>query len=72
MNKLNIHNNLEKIKIMAKHYAVKHKCRYTVILTNPDEQGNYEAGISTYEFVRDSYFEKESPFAKTITNTDEY
>lgn len=42
----NIHNNLEKIKLVAEHYSNEHKCTYYVIKMN----------TGTYEFVTESYF----------------
>ena len=46
---MDIHKNLEAIMSVAEYYSKEHKCNYTVIL---------HAG-STYEYVADSYFEKE-------------
>lgn len=53
----NIHQNLEAIQDVASHYAEKHGVRYTVIL----------APGGTYEFVVDSYFQKERPGVQKIT-----
>lgn len=68
---MSIHHNLKQIKLVADYYAQHHKCNYNVIILNPDSDGKYnrEAG-STYEFVRDSYFEKDRPNAILIYKTD--
>ena len=68
----NVHHNLEAIKKVALLHAIEHGCNYNIILMNPDSDGNFsrEAG-STYEMVRDSYFEKERPNVKIIATTDQ-
>ncbi len=67
---MNIHHDFEKIKMMAIHHAKEHNCNYTVILMNPDENGNFSLNSgSTYEFVIDSYFEKERLNIKTLFET---
>ncbi len=67
---MNIHYNLEAIKMIACEYAKKHNCNYNIIIHNPDEFGNFTQG-STYEFVVDSYFEKERPNVKLLFKTDD-
>ena len=65
-----IYHNLELLKAYALAQAQIHGCNYTIIIHNPvNGQYNKEQG-STYEFVRDSYFEKERDCVKLIT-TDE-
>jgi hypothetical protein len=54
---MNIHHNLEAIIDVAKHYAKEHDTNYNVILHSP-VNGEFGVG-STYEYVTDSYFEKE-------------
>ena len=54
---MDIHHNLEAIKDVALHYAKEHNDNYNVIISNPIN-GEFGDG-STYEFVTDSYFEKE-------------
>lgn len=54
---MNIHTDFEAIKSVALHYAKEHGVNYNVILQNP-VNGEFGSG-STYEFVQDSYFEKE-------------
>ncbi len=68
---MSIYKNLDKMKQIAKQYSYEHQCIYTIILMHPDEAGN-PTQDSTYEFVGDSYFEKERPFTKKICTTDEY
>ena len=65
-----IYKDFESIKTVALHYAKEHKCNYNVILLNPEEDGS--AGPrSTYEFVADSYFEKDRPNVILLFKTDE-
>lgn len=67
-----IYNDLEMMKAVAIHYAKEHNCNYNIIIYNPDDNGNFnqEEG-STYEFVRDSYFEKERPNVKLLHTTND-
>ncbi len=69
---MNIHHDLEKIKLVAFHYAEKHNCNYTIFIMNATSSGSFslENG-STYEFVTDSYFEKERNNTTILTTTDE-
>jgi len=66
---MNIHKDLEKITMIAMHYAKEHKCNYYIIMTNPDENGEFQDS-STYEYVAASYFEKERT-CKVISTTEE-
>ncbi len=69
---MSIHHDFEKIKALAIHYAKQSNCNYTVILMNPDENGNFSLDSgSTYEFVTDSYFERERPCVKVLFSTKE-
>lgn len=54
---MSIHHNLLAIQDVATLYATKHKCRYTVFL----------ASGGTFEFVTDSYWEKDRPGAQKIS-----
>lgn len=66
---MSIYHNLEDIKLVAISYAQDHGVNYNIILMNPDAEGNFTKG-STYEFVTDSYFEKDRPNVKLICKTD--
>lgn len=68
--KKEIYKDYEAIKQIALHYAKEHKCNYNVIIHSPNEDGTF-GPESTYEFVTDSYFEKERPFDKIIFKTDD-
>jgi len=58
---MSIHHDLSMIEKIALHKANEHNCVYHIILMNPDEQGNFDLeNGSTYEFVRESFFEDES------------
>lgn len=66
-----IHKDYEAIKSVALHYAKEHNANYTVILMNGvDGEFSLENG-STYEYVADSYFEKERPNVKILFRTDD-
>lgn len=57
---MNIHHDLAAIQDVASHYAKEHNCRYTVLIHRPDSSGKFSISCgSTYEFVADSYFNKE-------------
>lgn len=62
--------DLKKIKAVALHYAQQHGVNYTIFIKNPSESGDFTEG-STYEFVTDSYFEKERPNIKILNRTDD-
>ena len=67
---MSIRQDFEEIKSVAIHFAKEHNCNYTVILMNPDDEGNFSLRTgSTYEFVADSYFEKERPNIKILFAT---
>jgi len=68
---MSIHHNLPKITSVAVVAAQEHECNYNIILMNPDPEGNFNLNYgSTYEYVRDSYFEKERTNVKLIVTTD--
>lgn len=70
---MSIYTNLDSIKKVAKFYSHQHSCRYNIILLNPDENGEFSfAAGSTYEYVRDTYFEKSRPHVIRICSTDDY
>jgi len=60
-----IHKDYEAIKSVAQYVAKEHNCNYHLIIFNPTEEGEFGDG-STYEFVTDSYFEKERPNVKLL------
>lgn len=64
-----IYKDYESIKAMALHYAKEHMCNYNIILKNPNEDGSF-CEHSTYEFVTDSYFNKERPNVILLERTD--
>ena len=66
---MSIYHDFEAIKSMAQYHAKEHKVNYNVILMNPVD-GEFGPG-STYEFVQDSYFNKERPNAKLLYKTDD-
>lgn len=67
---MDVHHDLEAITEVAKHHAKEHGVNYNIIIHNPDENGEFQDG-STYEFVADSYFEKERPNVKLLHKTDD-
>lgn len=69
---MNIYHNLPAILEVAQHYAKQHDCNYNVILCNPDDEGKFNRSAgSTYEFVRDSYFDKDRPNVILLHKTDD-
>lgn len=64
-----IYKDYEAIKSVALHYAKEHMCNYNVILVNPNEDGSF-GEHSTYEYVADSYFNKERPNVILLERTD--
>ncbi|HEY0029152.1 MAG TPA: hypothetical protein VGC65_00225 [Bacteroidia bacterium] len=69
---MEIHSNLEQLKLVAIEHAKAHGCNYNIIIHNPDAEGKFnEASGSTYEYVADSYFEKDRPNAKLLHRTDD-
>lgn len=71
MKTVNIYHDFEAIKSVALYHAKEHNANYNVILMNGvDGEFSLENG-STYEYVADSYFEKERPNAKILFRTDE-
>lgn len=68
---MNVYKDLDAMTQVALHNAKDHRCNYNVILMNPDENGEFNMDYSTYEFVADSYFEKERPNAKLLFTTGE-
>lgn len=66
---MSIYKDLEKIKAVAMHYSKEHCCSYNIIMMNPDENGEFQE-CSTYEYVADSYFQKERT-CKLITTTNQ-
>lgn len=72
MRTANIHHDLEAITMVAVELAKEHRCNYNISLVNPNENGEFsmDAG-STYEFLADSYFEKDRPRVKIIHKTDD-
>lgn len=67
---MNIHKNLDSIKSVALLSAVEHKCNYNIIISHA-VNGEFDPDVSTYEFVRDSYFEKERPNDIILHRTDD-
>lgn len=68
---MSIYHDLDAIKDVALSCAKEHQVNYNVILMNPDENGNFSRSAgSTYEFVRDSYFEKKRPNVIKLFTTD--
>jgi preprotein translocase subunit SecA len=53
---MDIHKDLDSIMLVAEHCSKEHKCNYTVI----------NHANTTYEYVTDSYFEKERPNCEII------
>lgn len=64
-----IYKDKEAITEIAIHKAKEHGCNYNIILSNPID-GEFGDG-STYEFVADSYFNKERPNAILLAKTDD-
>lgn len=50
--------------------SIEHNCNYHIIIMNHVNGMFNEQMGSTYEFVTDSYFEKERPHAIQIIDTD--
>lgn len=68
---MSIYKDLDAITDMALHSAKEHGVNYNVILFNPDENGQFDTDRSTFEFVTDSYFEKERPNVILLKKTDD-
>ena len=69
---MNIHHDLEAIKMVAIEDAKEHNCNYNIIIVNPNPQGIFDVNCgSTYEFVTDSYFDKPRPNAILLHKTDD-
>lgn len=68
---MSIYNNLDEMKMTAVHLAKKHNCNYNIIIMNHEDGAFNENGGSTYEMVRDSYFETERPNVVKLHDTDE-
>jgi len=68
---MDIHTNLQAITSVSISNAKNHGVNYNIILMNPDSAGQFsEQYGSTYEFVRDSYFDTPRPHLVKITDTD--
>lgn len=69
---MNIHSDLDTIKLVAVEKAKQHKCNYNIVILNPNAHGEFdEASGSTYEFVADSYFDKPRPNVKILFKTND-
>lgn len=66
-----IYKNLDHMIMIALHSAKEHDCNYNIILMNPTESGGFDDRLSTYEMVRDSYFEKDRPNVALLYRTDD-
>jgi SEC-C motif len=68
-----IHRRLSDIVMVAKHEAKEHNCNYNIIVVNPVNNMEIVNGRigpgATYEFVADSYFNKERPNARLLATT---
>jgi len=67
---MSIHTNLEEIKAVAIYKAKEHNCNYNIIIHNAVD-GEFKEGESTYEFVRDSYFETDRQNCVLLHKTDD-
>lgn len=67
---MDVHKDLESIKLVATEYAKKHNCRYIIIIHNPVDD-KFDPIRSTYEYVADSWFDKERSNYKIVCDTDE-
>lgn len=67
---MSIHTNLEELKAIAIYNAKQHNCNYNIIIHNAVD-GAFKEGESTYEFVRDSYFETDRPNCVLLHKTDD-
>lgn len=67
---MSIHTNLEELKAVAIYKAKEHNCNYNIIIHNAVD-GEFKEGESTYEFVRDSYFETDRPNCVLLHKTDD-
>jgi len=65
-----IHKDLKAISDIAMAYSLKHNCNYNVIILNP-VNGEFDINSSTYEYVIDSYFDKERPNVIVVSKTDD-
>lgn len=69
---MSVYHDLDTITEIAKHNAKEHNANYNIILMNPDENGEFDKDKgSTYEFVADSYFNKERPNVILLAKTDD-
>lgn len=69
--KQSVYKDYETMSLVALHYAKEHKCNYNIILRNPNENGEFDPAFSTYEFVLDSYFDKERDNVILMAKTDD-
>jgi hypothetical protein len=67
---MSIYKNLDEMRFMAVHLAKEHNCNYNIILFNPVND-LFDASVSTYEMVTDSYFEKERSNVILLEKTDD-
>ena len=66
------HRKLDQMILLAKSFAKKHQINYNIVLMNPNPKGEFDVSYgSTYEFVADSYFEKERPNVIILHKTDD-
>jgi len=68
MAKGSIYQDLDLVREIAILKAKEHGCNYTIILCNPVDSELGEG--STYEFVADSYFDKDRPNCIKLDTTD--
>lgn len=67
---MSIYKNLESIRDVAIIKAKAHNVNYNIILMNPDKDGKFNIDYSTYEFVTDSYFDKDRSNVILLETTD--
>lgn len=59
---MNIHHDLEAIKMVAIEETKNYGYNYNIIINNPNDKGEFDLSAgSTYEFVADSYFNTPRP-----------
>lgn len=67
-----IYHDLDMTILLAKQYALDHGCNYNITIMNPNDKKEFDLNAgSTYEIVRDSYFEKDRPNAVLLHKTND-
>ena len=67
---MSVYKDLNAITSVALHYAKEHNVNYNITIHNAIND-QFDPKESTYEFVADSYFEKDRPNCVIVDTTDD-